>query len=63
MTPDRAEFWLVWIARFGIGLAILFILAVVLGVLRQVWCIGRSIRMTHHSTALKPGGNDGHRDL
>lgn len=43
MTPDRAEFWLVWLARGGIGLAVLFILAVILGLLRMAWNLGRSI--------------------
>lgn len=44
MTPGHAEFWLVWLARGGIGLAVLFILAVVLGLLRLAWGVGRSVR-------------------
>ncbi|MFO0836567.1 MAG: hypothetical protein U0638_16500 [Phycisphaerales bacterium] len=42
-SRPRHEFWLVWLARGGIGLAVLFILAVILGLLRMAWNLGRSI--------------------
>ncbi len=52
MTPGHAEFWLVWLARGGIGLAILFILVVILGLLRLAWGVGRSVRAEgHHESA------------
>lgn len=44
MTPDRAEFWLALLARGVTGLAVLFILAVMLGLLRQLLAMVKDLR-------------------